>query len=78
MAGANQIEEVHGAVGIRIRIVREAIGLSQEELARRVKLTRTSMTNIECGRQRLLLHSVEKFAQALGTSPKNLMKGIWW
>jgi transcriptional regulator with XRE-family HTH domain len=73
-----QIEGVHQAVGVRIRIVREAIGMSQMELARRVKLTRTSLTNIECGRQRLLLHGVENFATALNTTPKHLLRGIWW
>lgn len=32
---------------------------------------------IETGRQRLLLDDVEKFAAAFGTTPKNLMRGIW-
>ena len=72
------IEAVHQAVGIRIRSIREALGLSQAELAKRIGLTRVSLTNIEIGRQRLLLQGVEAFARALGTTPKNLMKGIWW
>lgn len=72
------IEGVYVALGGKIRLIREAIGLSQEELSKRVKLTRTSLTNIEAGRQRILVDDVEDFARALGTSPKNLLKGIWW
>ncbi len=72
------IEAVHQGVGIRIRSVREMLGISQAELAKRVNLTRTSLVNIEAGRQRMLLHSIEDFARALGTTPKTLLKGIWW
>lgn len=72
------IEAVHGQVGLRVRAMREALGISQSDLAQRVGITRTSLTNIEAGRQRLLLHSVETFARALGTTVKHLMKGIWW
>jgi transcriptional regulator with XRE-family HTH domain len=74
----NPIEACHKAFGLRIRIIREALGMSQQEMARRVKLERTSITNIEAGRQRVLLDDVVKFAAALGTSEKNLLKGIWW
>lgn len=72
------IEAVHQAVGARIRMIRETLGLSQEELAERVGLERTSVTNTERGRQRVSLDGIEAYARALGTSPKNLMKGIWW
>ena len=75
---AKPLEAVHVAVGARIRIIREALGLTQGELADRVDLDRTSVTNIETGRQRMLLHTVEDIATALGTNAKNLMKGIWW
>lgn len=72
------IEAVHVAIGARIRMLRETLGLSQAELAERTSLDRTSITNIEGGRQRLLLQTVEEFAKALGVAPKHLMKGIWW
>lgn len=41
-------------------------------------MQRTSIANIEAGRQRLLLHDVEKFAAAFGTEARILLKGIWW
>lgn len=72
------IEACHIALGARIRLIREALGLTQEDLAVRVNLKRVSVTNIEIGRQRFLLDGVEDFARALGTTPKHLLKGIWW
>ena len=71
------IETVYAAFGMRIRVIRETIGLSQSELAKVVGLTRTSIVNIEAGRQRILLHHVEKFAKAFNTNAKHMMKGIW-
>ena len=72
------IEACHISVGIRIRMIRETLGLSQVDLAKRVGLQRVAVTNIEVGRQRLLLDGIERFATALGTTPKHLLKGIWW
>lgn len=63
--------------GARIQQLRDALGLTQEELRKKVGLTRTSIANIEAGRQRVLLHDVDRFAKAFGITPKNLMKGIW-
>ena len=71
------IESCHIGVGLRIRIIREALDMNQDELAKKVGLTRASVANIETGRQRLLLHTVEQVSKALGTTPKNLLKGIW-
>lgn len=72
------IELVYGEFGLRIRRIIETLGIDQAELGERVGLTRTSINNILAGRQRILLADVQKFAKALSTSEKNLMKGIWW
>lgn len=72
------IELCHSMVGMRIRQIREVLGITQEDLAKRVNQTRVSVTNIEIGRQRLLLDGVERYAKALGTTPKALLKGVWW
>jgi transcriptional regulator with XRE-family HTH domain len=72
------IEAVHASIGLAIRRIREVLGMDQGSLAKAVGLTRTSITNIEAGRQRIILDDVESFARALGTTPKHLMKGIWW
>ncbi len=56
---------------------RTVLGWTQADLAKRIGLTRTSVVNIEAGRQRVLLHDVEKIAAAFQMSPKQLMRGIW-
>lgn len=72
-----QLEPIYRAFGVRVEYLRTALGLTQEELAKRVHLTRTSIANIEAGRQRLPLHDVETFARAFGVAPRNLLRGIW-
>jgi transcriptional regulator with XRE-family HTH domain len=66
------IEACHQAFGLRVRMIRETLGQTQDDVAKKVGLKRTSVTNI------VLLDDVETFAQALGVSPKHLLKGIWW
>lgn len=74
---ADQIELCYRQFGLKVEQLRGALGWTQTELANKVGLQRTSICNIEIGRQRVNLHTVEKIATAFGTSPKNLMRGIW-
>ena len=71
------IESVYKLFGLKVEQIRLAIGVTQDALGKSVGLTRTSINNIERGRQRILLADVERFANALHTSPKHLMRGIW-
>jgi transcriptional regulator with XRE-family HTH domain len=48
-------------------------GLSQERLGDRVSLSRTSIVNIEKGRQRIPLHLLVDIADALGVTPLSLL-----
>lgn len=61
--------------GQNVRRHRQRVGvkLSQESLAKRVGLSRTSVTNIEKGRQQLPLHMLYSFADALGVDPIALL-----
>jgi transcriptional regulator with XRE-family HTH domain len=52
-------------VGSKIREARERLGLTQQGLATEVSLSRTSITNIEQGRQTILVHQLVAFARAL-------------
>lgn len=52
-------------VGSAIRGARDAAGLTQSELATSVGVSRTSLTNIELGRQRLLVDQLVELATAL-------------
>ena len=47
--------------------------MTQEALATKTKLTRTSIINIEKGRQQLLLHTLLDIATALQVSPIELI-----
>ncbi len=71
------IEAVYRQFGAKIESLRDALGINQLELSKRVGMSRGSIANIETGRQRILLADVEKFAKAFGTEPKHLMRGIW-
>src|SRR4051812_31152184 len=63
-------------VGIKIRRAREEIGFSQQKLAFLVKLSRTSITNIEQGRQKLMLHTLLDIATFLKVQPATLLPDI--
>ena len=52
---------------------REGLGFSQVALSKRVGLSRTSVTNIEKGRQQIPLHALYTFADALGVEPNALL-----
>jgi transcriptional regulator with XRE-family HTH domain len=52
-------------VGQRIKRARKSQSLTQSALGSLVSLTRTSITNIEKGRQKILLHTFADLAMAL-------------
>ena len=62
-------------LGDRIRQFRERVGraMTQEELGRRVNLSRTSIVNIEKGRQHLAAHQVYIFAAVLKVRTEDLV-----
>jgi len=66
-------DKIYRMFGSRVRALREERKVTQDELARRVDLSRTSITNIERGRQRVLLHQMMEIAQALDASPGDLV-----
>ncbi len=67
------MEYFYQELGRRIRDAREVAGLTQEELALRVDLSRASVANIERGNQRVALHKFLELAQALGAEPLRLL-----
>jgi transcriptional regulator with XRE-family HTH domain len=65
--------DFYKAVGGLVRKARDKAGLTQDALASRIGLTRTSVTNIEKGRQKVLLHTLCDLASALGIPPAALL-----
>lgn len=70
-------EPIYRHIGAKVQQMRTLLDLKQEDVAKRCNLTRTSIANIEAGRQRILLHDVETLAKAFGTTPRALLKGMW-
>ena len=60
-------------LGRTIAKVREEKDYSQEKLAKKVRLTRTSITNIERGRQRIQLHTLYMIADILKVELSELL-----
>jgi transcriptional regulator with XRE-family HTH domain len=60
-------------LGHRVRRARESQRLTQDELATRLSLKRTSITNIEGGRQQLLAHTLIQLADVLGVALEALL-----
>jgi transcriptional regulator with XRE-family HTH domain len=58
-------DPIYKAFGSAIATRRRALGLTQAQLASKVKVSRASIANIESGRQNILLHHVYALAAAL-------------
>lgn len=61
-------------LGKAIRTRRESVGLKQAELGDRLGLSRTSITNIESGRQRLLADQLCRIADVLDCDVADLLE----
>ncbi|MBZ5591220.1 MAG: helix-turn-helix domain-containing protein [Acidobacteriia bacterium] len=59
--------------GQTLRKARKTSGLSQEDLAKAVGLNRTSVSNIEKGRQKILLHTFCDLLRVLNVEPRDLI-----
>ena len=68
MSRCDIVRQFYVELGRNIRRFRARpdVGLSQERLGKRVGLSRTSITNIEKGRQQLPMHMIYVLADALG------------
>lgn len=69
-------ETMYRMVGQRIRERRVQRGLTQNQLAELLSLSRTSITNIESGRQKLLVHTLVELAVILEIDISRLLPEI--
>ena len=64
---------IYKTFGLKLRDARKRAGLTQVDLADRVGLSRTSITNIEKGRQGIPLHMLLQLASAVGVQAVGLL-----
>jgi transcriptional regulator with XRE-family HTH domain len=60
--------QLYRLIGSRLRDQRVAQGLSQAQLAEKIGMLRTSITNIEAGRQRVPIHVLYHICEVLSIS----------
>lgn len=63
------------SVGNRIRTARRSLKLSQPELAKRAKVTQSTISDLENDKKSTSAENMEAIAQALGVSSSYLLTG---
>jgi len=62
--------------GERIRLLREATGLSQEKFALLIEMDRSYYASVERGERNIALENVGKIAKGLDVSISELFEGV--
>jgi len=65
--------DIRRKLGLNVRRLRKAKGLSQEGFAFEAEIHRTYVSDVERGARNPTITVVEKFAEALGVSPGHLL-----
>lgn len=74
LAAANQIiTAIYASVGDHLKTAREQRGITQQEVSAATGVTRSSIANLEAGRQRIPLHTFIATAQAVGIDPADVI-----
>lgn len=63
--------DIRTKIGLRIKELRKAKGLSQEQLALKAEIDRTYMASVENGKRNVAIINIEKIIVALDTSFKD-------
>ena len=67
------MDPLYREFGRLVRARRDVLELTQDEVAERIGLGRTSITNIEKGRQHVSLHLLYEISRVLGVTPAELL-----
>jgi len=63
-------------IGLRIKELRNSLGLSQEKLALKADIDRTYLAGVEQGKRNPSIKSLEKIIEALGVSFREFFKDM--
>lgn len=75
MNARDQTEEQRAAMALRLRESREYVGLSQEDVAQALGVSRPTITNIETGNRRVEAVELDKLATLYRQSVTFLLSG---
>jgi transcriptional regulator with XRE-family HTH domain len=67
------MERFYKNLGIKIKKIREKIGLSQEALAKKLKISRVAISQIETGSRKISAEEIVKFSKAFNISTDVLL-----
>ncbi len=67
---------LYSKVGEKLIEIRKLNGLTQEELSKMVNINRSTISNIEAGRQQISLHLLFKIAQVLHMEVSNFLPSL--
>lgn len=76
MVTDDSLKRFYAEFGARIRDVRSRLGMTQAELASRLNLTRSSVANLETGRQHGQIHHLPLLSEALGVEIVELLPNL--
>ena len=68
--------DIRTQIGLRIKELRKAKGLSQEQLALKADIDRTYMASVENGKRNVAIVNIEKIIVALDESFESFFKGF--
>jgi transcriptional regulator with XRE-family HTH domain len=68
--------DIRAKIGLRIKELRKAKGLSQEQLALKAEIDRTYMASVENGKRNVAVVNIEKIIIALGENFESFFKGF--
>jgi DNA-binding XRE family transcriptional regulator len=68
-----EFPDLYPTIGTLLHEARERRGLTQHQVAHTLNLTRSSVANIEAGRQRMPLHTWVVLCQTLGVDPADVI-----
>ena len=68
--------DIRERFGSAVKARREALGLTQEDLAERARIHRTYLSDVERGTRNLALVNIERLAAALATSMAELFAAV--
>ena len=68
--------DIRERFGSAVKARREALGLTQEDLAEKARIHRTYLSDVERGTRNLALVTIERLAAALATSMAELFAAV--